>query len=536
MSTKKNKLIIAANDGVLVPASLTVGTENNLLGNRSVVFGYGNTMGAPAFSGGVEFLLDGPNWNNGVVFIQLTNDYFWFNHNGMYSDPSGTGTAHEVYFNGPQSPEIIASVFKDALDAAAISGLTYSLDGARVALSDQNITLGGEGLAAQLQVLGATGDVIPDDSFIGGGHSHTCTGLAATVIAGENNDCSGSFSGVIGGQNNSCKSESSVILGGHDNIIVPSTAAISVILGGFQNTVASGSASAIIGSGNISYADFGFVIGLNSAVNNRGSLVIGENAEDIAARDFVIGNSSDDPSGKNAGHFRVDGSSSDVHIGRYLDQSASGSSNKLYLHTVNESNQSKAVALSAPVDLTSDVAFVLPSSEGSPDQVLQTDGSGMLSWVTMDLDHAYQIGSLVTTSSASGSLEIAGTESFVVSAADGIKLAKNGDNTKYTQTLYKDPLVISAGSNVVVSDLGFSSSEFSGTLVSYSIKDASGAIRVGTLLVATTGSEVSLADTFVETTELDVKWGGTMSGSDVQITCTTTNALTMKAKIDFFLV
>jgi hypothetical protein len=149
----------------------------------------------------------------------------------------------------------------------------------------------------------------------------------------------------------------------------------------------------------------------------------------------------------------------------------------------------------------------------------------------MSLDLAYQMDEVITTSSQYGALEVAGSESLIVSSSGGFKLAKAGDNTKYVQSVYKDPLVISTGSSVV-SDLGFSGLEFSGSVVSYSIKDSSGTIRVGTLLIATTGSDVSVADTFVETASLDVAWEAAMSGSDVEITCSTTNALTMKAKIE----
>jgi hypothetical protein len=63
------------------------------------------------------------------------------------------------------------------------------------------------------------------------------------------------------------------------------------------------------------------------------------------SNDFVIGNGDHSGSGSKS-HFRVDGASSDVHVGRYADQSAiAGASNKLYLHTVNDSQQSKAVSL-----------------------------------------------------------------------------------------------------------------------------------------------------------------------------------------------
>jgi trimeric autotransporter adhesin len=45
-------------------------------------------------------------------------------------------------------------------------------------------------------------------------------------------------------------------------------------------------------------------------------------------------------------------------------------------------NGTNYVALKAPASLASDVTFTLPSADGTANQVLKTDGSGVLSFAT----------------------------------------------------------------------------------------------------------------------------------------------------------
>lgn len=48
-----------------------------------------------------------------------------------------------------------------------------------------------------------------------------------------------------------------------------------------------------------------------------------------------------------------------------------------------DADSSHYVALQAPATVTSNVTFTLPSADGTADQVLKTDGSGALGWVTL---------------------------------------------------------------------------------------------------------------------------------------------------------
>lgn len=59
--------------------------------------------------------------------------------------------------------------------------------------------------------------------------------------------------------------------------------------------------------------------------------------------------------------------------------SSAGANLKLYEDTDNGTN---FVALKAPDTLAADVTFTLPNADGTNGQVLQTNGSGVLSWAS----------------------------------------------------------------------------------------------------------------------------------------------------------
>lgn len=60
--------------------------------------------------------------------------------------------------------------------------------------------------------------------------------------------------------------------------------------------------------------------------------------------------------------------------------SSAGANLKLYEDTDNGTN---FVALKAPDTLAGDVTFTLPNADGTNGQVLETNGSGVLSWTTV---------------------------------------------------------------------------------------------------------------------------------------------------------
>jgi len=142
-------------------------------------------------------------------------------------------------------------------------------------------------------------------------------------------------------------------------------------------------------------------------------------------------------------------------------------------------------------------------------------------------------GAMITTDSLDGSLIIAGDQALVVSASQGIKLADN-DPAKFVQMLYKDSVLLTGNTTAVIPDLCFSAGTHSGLNVSYRIQDASSnAVRVGFLLVATDGSDASVADSFTETSDVSVSWGASVVSGTVEVSCSTGfgNKI-MKAKLE----
>jgi len=104
--------------------------------------------------------------------------------------------------------------------------------------------------------------------------------------------------------------------------------------------------------------------------------------------------------------------------------STSGGSIKLMEDSDNGSN---SVALKAPDTLASNVSFVLPSSDGSANQVLGTDGSGNLSFLSTTSTLAGASDSDISSPASGHILVHDGTDSFDNVAISGdISLASSG--------------------------------------------------------------------------------------------------------------
>ena len=104
--------------------------------------------------------------------------------------------------------------------------------------------------------------------------------------------------------------------------------------------------------------------------------------------------------------------------------STSGGSLKLMEDSDNGSN---SVALKAPDTLASNVSFVLPSSDGSANQVLGTDGSGNLSFLSTTSTLAGASDSDISNPASGHILVHDGSDSFDNVAISGdISLASSG--------------------------------------------------------------------------------------------------------------
>lgn len=107
-------------------------------------------------------------------------------------------------------------------------------------------------------------------------------------------------------------------------------------------------------------------------------------------------------------HFTVNGTTSDVDIGRATNQTAvAGATNALKLHTINASNQSNFIGHKASNTLTSSSTYTWPN-DGTANTFLQTNGAGTLSWGAVPAATATTSGLVSCEDSGSFSISITG--------------------------------------------------------------------------------------------------------------------------------
>jgi hypothetical protein len=181
---------------------------------------------------------------------------------------------------------------------------------------------------------------------VGGGGGNTASGGGATVSGGEHNTASGDYATVGGGDHNTASGLVATVGGGGWNTASGQYATVG---GGFQNT-ASGDYSAIPGGYNLRVGtrSFGF-----SGQTSTTQTDLSANSN-IAA--FV-----------------------DVDLWLYSRDRTQASQLRFYEAQAHISG-ANYVALQAPTSLSANTTYTLPASDGSPGQVLTTDGNGQLSW------------------------------------------------------------------------------------------------------------------------------------------------------------
>ncbi len=251
------------------------------------------------------------------------------------------------------------------------SSNTASTNDNSTVVGGSNSTASGSGAA----VVGAQGSTATNtNAVVIGGASGNATGVRAIVIGGTSNDVSGSNSVAIGGSGNNVTDLASAILAGSlntnnglecvilasKNSLVPSGGTVNnaAILGG-QNHSINGTNSIIFGGRGVtltSTADNSFCF---NGANSLNTVPIS-----IATANTGVFNNVD---------LWLSNNDNTVRSLRFYEQyNASGA----FPNTAN------FVALRAPNSIAADVTWTLPNADGTNGQVLQTDGTGTLSWAT----------------------------------------------------------------------------------------------------------------------------------------------------------
>jgi len=158
--------------------------------------------------------------------------------------------------------------------------------------------------------------------------------------------------------------------------------------------------------------------GTNGSIDNyTGDLLLRNNADD---KDIVL--QSDNGSGGLADYVRLDGSTGNLNLYHY---------GSLKLNTT-----SSGVQTTGTVNVNG--AFALPTSDGSSNQVLQTDGSGNVSWATVSASNSSGLVSEafknILVSGQSNIVADSATDSLTFAAGSGITLTTDASTDTLTIT------------------------------------------------------------------------------------------------------
>jgi hypothetical protein len=112
---------------------------------------------------------------------------------------------------------------------------------------------------------------------------------------------------------------------------------------------------------------------------------------------------------------------------------------------------------------------------------------------------------------------------------DGIKKGSSASNFYEEEYIHATTLTASQ-TDTVASAFTFATASFEGAILDYKIKEATtNNVRVGKIMVATDGTNISISDTFTETADIGVGWNASINTGNVELEYTTTaNNKTMR--------
>ena len=272
-----------------------------------------------------------------------------------------------------------ATVGGGSINTATSTGATISGGNSNLA-SNSNTTIGG-----------GNGNVASgQNATIGGGDVNSAAGLNATVAGGSTNSASVSAATISGGTNNTANGGAAAIGGGSGNLASGSYSSIS---GGRSNT-ASGVGSVVGGGGDNGAATSGNTASgaVSSILGGYGNSTAGDYSSILGGRGLTLGATADRTIGFHANNA---GGSSPMTIDS-SDAAVFGNANVWLANTNNtaaelrfyEAQSTNGAFPAAGTNFTSfkagtmsaNVAYTLPTAQGSANTFLKNDGSGNLSW------------------------------------------------------------------------------------------------------------------------------------------------------------
>lgn len=134
-----------------------------------------------------------------------------------------------------------------------------------------------------------------------------------------------------------------------------------------------------------------------------------------------------------------------------------------------------------------------------------------------------------TTPQLGGTLDT--NDQVVQHTANGLRIGTSA--TDFYEHDYVHAAVLSGSTTAVASPFTFAHASFEALTMEYKMKDGTtGVVRVGTIMVATDGTNAEITDAFTESGgDIGVTWTAAVNGANVELTYTTANAntVTMRA-------
>lgn len=209
-------------------------------------------------------------------------------------------------------------------------------------------------------------------STIAGGASNTIVGGSSFIGAGQLNNANGGLSVIGGGISNDANSSYSVVGGGSDNT---ADGQYTTIPGGYNNSTSNNYCSVGGGGGNTAAGDASTISGgySNSTSGNYSAVGGGTNNKALGQTSFIGGGLNN----------VVDGDWSAILGG--MGDTITSAATRSYLFGIGSKLTQPSTFM---VDMphirfgTESTGYEFPTSDGSADQVMTTDGSGQLSWTS----------------------------------------------------------------------------------------------------------------------------------------------------------
>lgn len=209
-------------------------------------------------------------------------------------------------------------------------------------------------------------------STIAGGGSNTTAGGASFIGAGQLNNANGSLSVIGGGLSNDANGFYSVVGGGDNNTASGDNAAIA---GGLNNSTSNNSCFVGAGMGNSATGDASAIAGgyYNSTSNNYSAVGGGSNNKALGQSSFIGG-----------GFNNVAEASWSAILGGQGDTITSAATRSYLFGFGSKLTQPSTFMVDMPHIRfgTESTGYEFPTSDGSANQVMVTDGSGQLNWAS----------------------------------------------------------------------------------------------------------------------------------------------------------